>query len=82
MTKESLRESIEKHFGKIPDPRVIKRSSHKDDRWSLEASKILEPKKNWEELGFFANGCSESSRERLLEGTRIQERAFNAFWRC
>jgi predicted transposase YbfD/YdcC len=29
MTKESLRESIEKHFGKIPDPRVIKRSSHK-----------------------------------------------------
>ena len=29
MTKESLRESIEKHFGKIPDQRVITRSSHK-----------------------------------------------------
>lgn len=29
MTKESLKESIEKHFGQIPDPRVINRSSHK-----------------------------------------------------
>ncbi len=29
MTKESLRESIEKYFGKIPDQRVITRSSHK-----------------------------------------------------
>jgi predicted transposase YbfD/YdcC len=29
MTKESLRESIEKHFGKIPDHRVVTRSSHK-----------------------------------------------------
>lgn len=29
MTKESLRESIEKHFGKIPDQRVVTRSSHK-----------------------------------------------------
>ncbi len=29
MTKESLRESIEEHFGKIPDQRVVTRSSHK-----------------------------------------------------
>ena len=29
MKKESLIESIEKHFGRIPDPRVINRSSHK-----------------------------------------------------
>ena len=29
MTKESLKESIEKHFGSIPDKRVVKRSSHK-----------------------------------------------------
>ena len=29
MTKESLRVSIEKYFGKIPDRRVITRSSHK-----------------------------------------------------
>ncbi|NJQ98070.1 MAG: transposase family protein [Hydrococcus sp. CSU_1_8] len=29
MNKESLRESIEEHFGKIPDPRVVTRSSHK-----------------------------------------------------
>ena len=29
MTKESLRESIEEHFGKIPDRRVTTRSSHK-----------------------------------------------------
>ena len=29
MTRESLKESIEKHFGTIPDQRVITRSSHK-----------------------------------------------------
>lgn len=29
MMKESLRESIEKHFGRIPDKRVVTRSSHK-----------------------------------------------------
>lgn len=29
MTKESLRESIEEHFGKIRDRRVVRRSSHK-----------------------------------------------------
>jgi predicted transposase YbfD/YdcC len=29
MIKESLKESIEKHFGKIPDQRVLTRSSHK-----------------------------------------------------
>ena len=50
-----------------------------DDRWSLAASRILEPSKNWEELGLYANGCSKSSRERLLEGTPIHERAFKAF---
>ena len=50
-----------------------------DDRWSLAASKILEPSKNWEELDLFAVGCSKSTRERLLEGTPVQKRAFNAF---
>lgn len=50
-----------------------------DDRWSLAASRILEPWKNWEELGPYANGCSKSSRERLLEGTPIHECAFKAF---
>ena len=29
MTRESLRKSIEEHFGKIPDQRVVTRSSHK-----------------------------------------------------
>ena len=29
MSAESLRESIEEHFGKIPDQRVVTRSSHK-----------------------------------------------------
>lgn len=29
MTQESLKESIEKHFGSIPDKRVVTRSSHK-----------------------------------------------------
>ena len=50
-----------------------------DDCWSLAVSKILEPAKNWEELELFAVGCSKSTRERLLEGTPIQKRAFNAF---
>ena len=50
-----------------------------DDRWSLAASNILEPAKNWEEFGPYANGCSKSSRERLLEGTPIRDRAFKAF---
>jgi WD40 repeat protein len=50
-----------------------------DDRWSLAASKILEPGKNWEELGLYANGCSKSTRERLLEGSPIRDHAFKAF---
>ena len=29
MTKDSLRESIEKHFGTIPDQRVVSRNAHK-----------------------------------------------------
>ena len=29
MTRESLKESIEQHFGTIPDQRVVTRSSHK-----------------------------------------------------
>ena len=29
MTRESLKKSIEEHFGKIPDQRVVTRSSHK-----------------------------------------------------
>jgi WD40 repeat protein len=58
---------------------ALKNWTMSDDRWSLEASKILEPSKNWEELELFAVGCSKSTRERLLEGTPIQKRAFNAF---
>ena len=50
-----------------------------DDRWSLAASIILEPSKNWEEFGPYADGCSKSSRERLLEGTPIHVCAFKAF---
>ena len=29
MMKESLRESIEEHFGKIPDERGVSRSAHR-----------------------------------------------------
>ena len=50
-----------------------------DDRWSLEASNILEPAKNWQVLGLYADGCSKSTRERLLERIPIKECAFNAF---
>lgn len=53
-----------------------------DDRWSLAASKIIDPSINWEknwQQRTFACGCSESTRERLLKGDAIRENAFRAF---
>ena len=45
----------------------------------LEASKILEPDKNWQELEPFAYGCSRQTWERFLRGTPIRDRSFRAF---
>ena len=49
------------------------------DRPLLEASKILEPKKKWNEPGFYANGCSQKSWKRFLQRIPIRPKSFNAF---
>ena len=45
----------------------------------LEASRILEPDKNWQELGPYAYGCSRQTWERFLRGISIRDRSFRAF---
>ncbi|MFM2310967.1 MAG: hypothetical protein RLZZ04_243 [Cyanobacteriota bacterium] len=45
----------------------------------LEASKILEPKKKWDEPGSYANGCSQKSWKRFLQRIPIRPKPFNAF---
>ena len=50
-----------------------------DDRWLVEASKMLEPSGNWNESGPYAYGCSRQTWERFLQGTAIRERSFIAF---
>lgn len=37
------------------------------DRPLLEASKILEPNRKWDEPGSYANGCSQKSWKRFLQ---------------
>ncbi|MDJ0635340.1 MAG: NB-ARC domain-containing protein [Xenococcaceae cyanobacterium MO_188.B29] len=50
-----------------------------DDRWLVEASKILEPAGNWRKSGPYAYGCSRQTWERFLRGTVIRDRSFIAF---
>ena len=54
-----------------------------DYRWSIAASEIINPSKDWEEhwqeKETFAKGCSKSTRERLLKGEAIRKQAFIAF---
>lgn len=49
------------------------------DRWLLEASKILEPQTEWQELGPYAYGCSRQTWERFLHRTPIRSETFKAF---
>ena len=49
------------------------------DRPLIEASKILEPGKKWDELEFYANGCSQQSWKRFLQRIPIRPKSFNAF---
>ena len=49
------------------------------DRPLLEASKILEPEKKWDELGSYAHGCSQKSWKRFLQRIPIRPKPFNAF---
>ena len=50
-----------------------------DDRWLVEASKVLEPQGDWHESGPYAYGCSSQTWERFLQGTAIRDRSFVAF---
>ena len=49
------------------------------DRPLLEASKILEPKKQWDEPGSYATGCSRKSWKRFLQRIPIRPQSFHAF---
>ena len=51
------------------------------DRPLLEASKILEPQKEWQEFEPYAYGCSRQTWERFLQRIPIRDRSFNAFCR-
>lgn len=50
-----------------------------DDRWLVEASKILEPDGSWQVDGPYAYGCSLPTWERFLQGIAIRDRSFVAF---
>ncbi|MEM7636782.1 MAG: ATP-binding protein, partial [Pseudomonadota bacterium] len=43
-----------------------------DDRWLMEASKILEPSGKWQIGGPYAYGCSLQTWERFLQRTPIR----------
>ena len=49
------------------------------ERPLLEASKILEPKRKWDEPGVYAHGCSQKSWKRFLQRIPIRPIPFNAF---
>ena len=49
------------------------------ERWLLKASKVLEPKVDWQASGPFADGCSASTWERFVGGIAIRKRSFVAF---
>ena len=49
------------------------------DRVPIEASKLLEPEKEWKEGGPYAYGCSKPTWENFLARKPIKERAFEAF---
>jgi WD40 repeat protein len=49
------------------------------DRPLLAASQVLEPDRDWHELGPYAYGCSRQTWERFLQGIPIRDRSFEAF---
>ena len=58
---------------------IARRGWKNSDRPLLEASLILEPEKEWNELGPYAYGCSRQTWERFLQGIPIRDRSFYAF---
>lgn len=68
-------------YGLVEIDRAIARKGWKksSDTPLLEASRILEPDKNWQELELYAYGCSRQTWERFLRGIPIRDRSFRAF---
>jgi hypothetical protein len=64
----------------------IAKQARKEKSWTVDnpcwleaASEVLEPGRNWENLGFFAAGVSLSTWKRFLNGEPINTSAFKAF---
>lgn len=69
-------------IAKIKQARNEKGWTVDDPRWLVEASKILEPKKIWQEGGPYADGCSEGNWKRFLYGkAAVNTEVFKAFCR-
>lgn len=69
-------------IAKIKQARNEKGWTVDDPRWLVEASKVLEPKKIWQEGGPYADGCSEGNWKRFLYGTAaVNTEVFKAFCR-
>jgi hypothetical protein len=52
-----------------------------DQRWLVEASKILDPEGDWDSNGSYADGCSEGTWKRFVgdRGESINSLPFQAF---
>lgn len=69
-------------IAKIKQARNEKGLTVDDPRWLVEASKVLEPKKIWQEGGPYAHGCSEGNWKRFLYGkATVNTEVFKAFCR-
>lgn len=69
-------------IAKIKQARNEKGWTVDDPRWLVEASKVLEPKKIWQEGGPYADGCSEGNWKRFLYGkAAVNTEVFKAFCR-
>ena len=69
-------------IAKIKQARNEKGWTVDDPRCLVEASKVLEPKKIWQEGGPYADGCSEGNWKRFLYGTAtVNTEVFKAFCR-
>jgi energy-coupling factor transporter ATP-binding protein EcfA2 len=72
----------EQGIAKIKQARNEKGLTVDDPRWLVEASKVLAPKKIWQEGGPYADGCSEGNWKRFLYGTAaVNTEVFKAFCR-
>ncbi|MBW4699998.1 MAG: AAA-like domain-containing protein [Aphanocapsa lilacina HA4352-LM1] len=66
---------------KIQAARVAKGWTIEDERWLLEASRLLQPERVWHPGGPYADGASLPTFKRFLAGASIREPAFRAFCR-